>query len=331
MRNAFVDRQFEHFRVDHDQLGVFRAGLEQDRQDHRVHTHRLTGTGGTGHQQVRHFRKVGDDRLAADVMAQGQGDRGFEVVVLRSRQHFGETHDLPIFVGNLDTDRGLARNHFHHAHAGHGQGTGQVFGQVGDSADFYPGRRLDFVTGDHRARVDRIHCDFNAEFLELDFQQVANRSQGFRRVIELFLFRRIENRNRRQGAFHGAVDEQRRLLLFFDAFARCGGLWRRGRNHRRHLLLALGHVLAQGLLTFDQALLDLGLLAFVGDGRRNHFIHTVVDFTQLGNQLFALGTGRPPAIGGALEQFEQVEGDLAGDVHHLEPRQVGKHGQAEQE
>ncbi|MNI08576.1 hypothetical protein D3C73_616180 [compost metagenome] len=90
-------------------------------------------------------------------------------------------------------------------------------------------------------------------------------------------------------------------------------------------------MLAQGLLTLDQPLLDLGLLALVGDGRRNHFIHTVVDFTQLGNQLFALGTGRPPAIGGALEQFEQVEGDLAGDVHHLEPRQVGKHSQAEQE
>ncbi|MNZ51330.1 hypothetical protein D3C78_691400 [compost metagenome] len=160
---------------------------------------------------------------------------------------------------------------------------------------------------------------------------MANRSQGFGRVIELFLFRRVENRDRRQGAFHGAVDEQRRLLLFLDAFARCGGLWRRGRNHRRHLLLALGHVLAQGLLTLDQAFLDLGLLTLVGDAWRDHFIHTVVDFTQLGNQLFALGTGRPPAIGGALEQFEQVEGDLAGDVHDLEPRQVGEHGQAEQE
>ncbi|MNO82959.1 hypothetical protein D3C76_742470 [compost metagenome] len=167
--------------------------------------------------------------------------------------------------------------------------------------------------------MDRIHGDFDAEFLELDFQQVADGRQGFGRVIELFLFRRVENRDRRQGAFHGAVDEQWRLLLFFNAFARRGRFWRRGCNHRRHLLLALGHVLAQGLLAFDQAFLDLGLLTLVGDGRRDHIVHAVIDFTQLRNQLLALDSGRPPAIGGALEQFEQVEGDLAGDVHHLEP------------
>ncbi|MNX94142.1 hypothetical protein D3C86_1263640 [compost metagenome] len=264
-------------------------------------------------------------------MAQGQGDRRFEVVVLRGRQHLGEAHDLPVFVRNFDTDRGLARNHFHDTHTGHGQGTCQVFGQVGDAADFYAGRRLDFVTGNHRARMNRIHGDFDAEFLELDFQQVANRSQGFRRIIELFLFCRVENRDRRQGAFHSAVDEQRCLFLFFDTLARRGGLDRRRRNNRRHLLLALGHVLAQGLLTFDQAFLDLGLFAFVADGRRDHVVHTIVDFTQLRDQLLAFGTGRPPTIGGALEQFEQVEGDLAGDVHHLEPRQVGEYGQAEQE
>ncbi|MNF67936.1 hypothetical protein D3C85_1388760 [compost metagenome] len=78
-------------------------------------------------------------------------------------------------------------------------------------------------------------------------------------------------------------------------------------------------MLAQGLLTLDQAFLDLGLLAFVSDGRRNYIVHPVIDFTQLGNQLLALGARRPPAIGGALEHLEQVEGDLAGQVHHLEP------------
>ena len=319
VRDAFVDRQFQHLRVDHDQLGVIRPGLEQDRQDHGVHTHRLTGTGGTGHEQVRHFRQVGNHRLAADVMTERQGDRRFEVVVFRGRQHFGEPYDLPVFVGNLDTHGGLARDHFHHTHAGHGQGTRQVFGQVGNAADFYPGGRLDFVTGNHRARMDRVHRHFDAEFLELDFQQVADGRQGFGGIVELFLFGRVQNRDRRQGAFDGAVDKQRRLFLFLHAMA---GLRRLGRcrgDHGRHLLFTVRHVLAQGLLALDQALLDLGLLASIRRAWGHHLVDAGVHFTQLRHHLLALDTGGPPAVGGALEQFEQVEGDLAGHVHHLEP------------
>lgn len=90
-------------------------------------------------------------------------------------------------------------------------------------------------------------------------------------------------------------------------------------------------MLAQGLLALDQAFLDLGLLALVGDRRGDHVMHAIIDFTQLRDQLFALDPCCPPAIGGALDQFEQVEGNFAGDVHHLEPRQVGEHRQAEQE
>src|SRR3546814_3574025 len=71
----------------------------------------------------------------------------------------------------------------------------------------------------HRARVDRIHRNLDAEFLELDFQQVTDRCQGLGGVVELFLLGRVQDRDRRQGAFHRAVDEQWRLLLFLHALA----------------------------------------------------------------------------------------------------------------
>ncbi|MNS61201.1 hypothetical protein D3C72_942220 [compost metagenome] len=129
---------------------------------------------------MRHLRQVSNDRLTADVVTQRQGDRRFEIVVFRRRQHFGEAHDLPVFVGNLDTDGGLARNHLDHTYAGHGQRTREVFRQVGDAADFHAGGRLNFVTGNHRTRVDRIHRDLDTELLELDLQQMADRRQGFR-------------------------------------------------------------------------------------------------------------------------------------------------------
>ncbi len=75
VRNAFVDGQFQHLRVDHDQSRIVRRGLEQDRQDHRVDTHRLTRAGRTRHQQVRHLGQVGDHWFAADIVAQGDGHR----------------------------------------------------------------------------------------------------------------------------------------------------------------------------------------------------------------------------------------------------------------
>jgi hypothetical protein len=89
--------------------------------------------------------------------------------------------------------------------------------------------------------MDRIHGDFDAELLELDLQQAT--SQGFRRILSFFSAgSRIEIGG---STFHGAVDEQRHLLLFLHALAWLRRLDRRRGDDRRHLLLALRHVLAQ--------------------------------------------------------------------------------------
>ncbi len=160
---------------------------------------------------------------------------------------------------------------------------------------------------------------------------MADGSQGLRGIIELFLLGRVENRDRRQGAFDRTVDKQRGLFLFLHALARQRRLDRCRGDHRRNVFFTLGHVPAQGLLALDQAFLGLGLLTLVGGTRGDHFLDPGIDLTQLRHQLLALGTRRPPAIQRALEQLEEVESDLAGNVHHLEPRQVGKDRQTEQE
>ena len=121
------------------------------------------------------------------------------------------------------------------------------------------------------------------------------------------------------GVDDGAVVAMNRQL------AQLGGC-RRGRrgNDRRRTTLALAHVLTQGLFTLDQALFDLGLLATVQ--RRGHVADALIHFPQLGGQLLALNTRVPPAIDGAVDQLKQVEGDLAGHIHNLEPRQIAEHG-----
>ena len=76
MRNAVVDRQLEHLRVDHQEAAVFRRAPIQQRQDHGVDADRLARAGGAGDEQMRHACEVGDDGLAADRLAECHGQRG---------------------------------------------------------------------------------------------------------------------------------------------------------------------------------------------------------------------------------------------------------------
>ncbi|MCY1401187.1 hypothetical protein D9M71_162990 [compost metagenome] len=95
--------------------------------------------------------------------------------------------------------------------------------------------------------------------------------------------------------------------------------------------LALDSWFGRRQFAIKRTLLGLDRLAAYRCRRGELFLHAPIDFTQLRNHLLALLSGSPPAVGRALDQFEQVQGDLAGEVHHLEPRQVGEHGQAKQE
>ena len=72
MRDALIDRQLQHFGVDHDQAALIGRHPEQDRQDHGVDADRLARTGRASDQQMRHPRQVGDHRGPADVLAKRQ-------------------------------------------------------------------------------------------------------------------------------------------------------------------------------------------------------------------------------------------------------------------
>ena len=73
MRNAFIDGQFQHFRVNHNHADFFGCGFIQHRQNHAVHAHRFARTGGASHQQMRRFGKVGYHGFACNVFAQRKG------------------------------------------------------------------------------------------------------------------------------------------------------------------------------------------------------------------------------------------------------------------
>ena len=90
MRDAVIDGQFEHLRIDHDQPALIRPQPVEQRQDHGVDRDRLAGAGGAGDQQMRHAGEIDDHRLAADGLAEAERQLGGGVVVFARGQQFAE-------------------------------------------------------------------------------------------------------------------------------------------------------------------------------------------------------------------------------------------------
>ena len=77
MRDAVIDGEFEHFRIDHDQAALIRAQPIDQAEDHGVDRDRFAGAGGAGDQHMRRAREIDDDGFAADVLA--EAERQFRV------------------------------------------------------------------------------------------------------------------------------------------------------------------------------------------------------------------------------------------------------------
>ena len=77
---------------------------------------RLAGAGGAGDQQVRHAGEVGDDRLAADVLAERQGEgAGMRSRILGEASRSRRIDRLALRVRQLDADD-VAAGHHRDAH-----------------------------------------------------------------------------------------------------------------------------------------------------------------------------------------------------------------------
>ena len=174
MRNAFVNRQLQHFRVDHDETNVFRLRLVKHAEDHGVHPNRFTRTGCSRHQQVRHFRQIGYHRIAGNIFTQHDGQRRRVFTELRVIQHFTQINGLPFFVRQFQAYVWFTRNHFHHAHRDSRQRTRQVTRKVGNTRRFHTRRQIQFKTGDHRTWRVIHHISLDAEISQASFNQARH-------------------------------------------------------------------------------------------------------------------------------------------------------------
>ena len=216
MRDAVVNGQLQHLGVDQNQAHFGRRGLVQQAEQHRVHAHGLARAGSAGHQQVRHTGQIGHHRVAGNIVAQGQGQRGLGVIEGARREHLAKVDDLAVFVGNLDTHHAFAGDHLDHAHRDHGQGAREILGQIGDSRHFDAGGGLNLKARDDRAGIHRGHLGADPEIQQLEFQQFGQLLERLGRIAQVGIAGfGVEQRQRRQLAHHRRVEE-RRLLLALD-------------------------------------------------------------------------------------------------------------------
>ena len=114
MRNPFVNTHFEHLGIDQDESNLGRIALVEKRQQHGIDPNRLTRSGCTSHQQVRHTGQISDDGVAADIFAQGHRQRRTRIRKYLRAQNLRQSNRLASCVGQLKPHDILAGNGLDH-------------------------------------------------------------------------------------------------------------------------------------------------------------------------------------------------------------------------
>ncbi len=247
---------------------------------------------------MRHLGQVDHHRLAADVLAQRERQRRFQLIVLVRAQDLRQVHDLLVGVGDLQPNHVLAGDHIDHAHADHRQAARDVLVQTRHLRTADARRRLHLETGDHRARIGANHLGLDLEILQFELDLARKHLEGFLGITRPLRRRFVQQRQRRQLPRCGGADEQRNLRFQFRP-------------------LALGYRRRGGL---DAHRFALGLLHRIG--LLDHFAFGAC--LPRGQRLWRLAQL-------ATDPGQQLQHALAGPVHHLEPRQPGSQRHRDQE
>ena len=221
MRDAVIDGELQHLRVDHDQAAFGRRHAVEQRQDHGVDGDRLARAGGAGDQHVRHLGDVDDDGLAVDRLAERQRQLGLGGLEIAAGEDLAQIDRLALGVGQLDAD-GVAAGHHGDARGDRAHRAGDVVGEADDARRLDAGGGLQLVERDDRAGADMDDLALDAEILEHAFEQprvLLQRVLGDR-IVANDVLRLGEEMQRRHLEFRRA--DQRGLRLALDAGAGSG-------------------------------------------------------------------------------------------------------------
>ena len=248
MRDAVIDGEFEHLRIDHDQPALIRPQPIDQAQDHGVDGDRFAGAGGAGDQHMRRARQIDDDGFAADVLA--EAERQFRVRLVLRGQQLAQVDLLAMHVRQFDAD-GVAAGDHGDARRERAHRAGDIVGEADDARGFDAGRRLEFVQRHDRAGIGLDDLAADAEIAEHAFERARIGLQlGLAERLPVRRLGRRQHRDRRQFELFGFARRRARrgllarraggrgflflllvfLLFFFLVFdsSSCGRQRRRG-------------------------------------------------------------------------------------------------------
>ena len=197
MRDAVIDAELDHFRVNHDQAHLIRRRLVEQAQDERVHAHGLAGAGRTGDEHVRQLGDIADDAVAADVLADGKRELGLGIAECGRIDNIAQAHGADDLVRHLDADGGDFVRDRRNAHVFHAECERKVTGKVRDLVELHTRLELEVVARDRRAARHITDGSIDAEAAQGSVEPVAVEADLLRRV-RLVLLARAQERHRRE-------------------------------------------------------------------------------------------------------------------------------------
>ena len=169
MRNAVIDGQFEHFRIDHDQPALVGMQPVDQAQDHRVDGDRFARAGGAGDQQMRHAGEIDQYGFAADRLAEAERQLGLGLGIIARGQKFAEINLFAVRIRQLDADS-VASRHHGDACRQRAHRAGDVVGEADHARRLDARRGFELVKRDDRTRPRIDDLAAHAEIAEHAFE-----------------------------------------------------------------------------------------------------------------------------------------------------------------
>ena len=147
MRNSVINRKFYNLGIDHDEFYLFRLRVIEDTHDNGVNTNRLTGTGCTGYQKVRHLCNIRDNNLSTDILTNCKSNSGFCSSKFIRFYKISECNHLCFLIGDFDTDDITTRNRCFNSNICSCQVHLNIICQIHDTGNLHTNRRFEFISG----------------------------------------------------------------------------------------------------------------------------------------------------------------------------------------
>ena len=170
MRNSVVIAQFYNLRVNQNQLHFIRICLIKKAENDTVDADRLTGTGRTCNQQMRHALQVCDNIISADILTYRKGNLGLGVFKFLRFNDITKLYHGNGFVFYFNTYCSLTRNRCFNSNASCFQVQCNIIRQAHDAAYFNAHSRLYFISGNRRSLCYLNHTCIYMEVFQRFFQ-----------------------------------------------------------------------------------------------------------------------------------------------------------------